>query len=315
MATIQLSKKQQRKLRIFSISVVISVCAWFLFALSNKYLYRVAAPVQYINVPDNKAFHALQSDTVTLRVEGSGWQILFSKLRFKPQVISVDLSGLKNKNWIMFSSQLGFINRQISANQRIVSISPDTLYFDFSKQTVKKVPIQLKLDVAFKKQYDIVDSIQIRPAYVTVTGPLEDLVLIEQWETNKLIQQDVERDLVTRLPLRKKEKANINIYPTMVEVRIPVGEVTEKILEIPVRVENAKRNSSVKLLPGKVKITVLVALKNYANVTRESFEAVVNLDNWGKYHVNSLPVIITKSPEFSKILKIQPENVDFILRK
>jgi len=315
MAIVQLNGKQQRKLRIFIISALISVCAWFLFALSNKYLYRVPAPVQYINVPDNKAFHSLQSDTVTLQVEGSGWQILFSKLRFKPQVISADLSRLENRNWIKFSSQLGFINRQIGGNQRIVSVSPDTLYFDFSKQTVKKVPVKLNKDIRFKKQYDIVDSIQIRPAYVTVTGPLEDLVLIEQWETDQLVKKDVEHDIVNRVPLKKKEKANINVYPTMVEVRIPVGEVTEKVVEIPVKVENGKGNTSVKVLPGKVKVTIIVALKNFTSVTRESFEAVINLDSWEQYHVNSLPVIITKSPEFCKIIKVEPENVDFILRK
>lgn len=315
MAIIQLNRKQQRKLRIFLISALISVCAWFLFALSNKYLYRVSTPVQYINIPDNRAFHSLQSDTVTLRVEGSGWQILFSKLRFKPQLISVDLSGLESRNWIKFSSQLGFINRQITGNQRIVSVSPDTLYFDFSKQTVKKVPVKLDKDIRFKKQYDIVDSIQIRPAYVTVTGPLEDLVLIEQWETNQLVKKDVEHDIVSRVSLRKKEKANINVYPTTVEVRVPVGEVTEKIMEIPVRVENTKRNTSVKVLPGKVKVTIVVALKNYTSVTRESFEAIINLDDWEEYGVNSLPVIITKSPDFCKIIKIEPENVDFILRK
>jgi hypothetical protein len=314
MALFHLSKKEQQKLRIFSISIVVSFIAWCVFALSNNYLYRVPSAVQYINAPENKAFHPLQSDTVSLQVEGTGWQILFSKLRLQPTTIKVDLSGLKNRNWVMFSSQLGFINRQIPGNKRIIKVSPDTLYFDFSKQAVKKVPVHLVSDLSFKRQYNIIDSISIKPDYVTVTGPLEDLALIESWDTEPLIKKGVESNLVVRLALANKMQGNLNVYPSNVEVKIPVGETTEKVLEIPIRIENARRGLSTVLLPGKVKLTVSVPLKYYSEVTRESFEAVVNLDN-SKYKISNLPVIITKSPSFSTILKIEPQNVNYILRR
>lgn len=314
MTLFHLSKKEQQKLRIFSISIVVSFIAWCVFALSNNYLYRVPTAVQYINAPENKAFHPLQSDTVSLQVEGTGWQILFSKLRLQPTTIKVDLSGLKNRNWVMFSSQLGFINRQIPGNKRIITVSPDTLYFDFSKQAVKKVPVHLVSNLSFKKQYNIIDSIVVKPAYVTVTGPLEDLALIEEWDTEPLIKKDVENNIVVRLALTKKMQGNLNVYPSNVEVKIPIGETTEKILEIPIRADNPKRGMSTILLPGKISLTVIVPLKHYSEVTRESFEAVVNLNN-SKYKISNLPVIITKSPSFCTIIKIEPQNVNYILKK
>jgi YbbR domain-containing protein len=314
MALFHLNKKQHQKLHIFAVSIVVSFIAWCIFALSNNYLYRVPTSVQYINAPENKAFHPLQSDTVSLQVEGTGWQILFSKLRLHPQNIKVDLSGLKNRNWVMFSTQMGFINRQFAGNQRIINVSPDTLYFDFSKQTVKKVPVRLVSNLEFKKQYNIIDSIEIKPAYVTVTGPLEDLVLIEQWDTEPLVKKNVETTIGTRLPLAKKMQGNLTVYPTNVEVKIPIGETTEKIIEVPIRIENAQRGLSTILLPGKVSLTVNVPLKHYSEITRESFEAVVNLDN-SNYKVTDLPVILTKSPEFCKVLRIEPQNINYILRR
>lgn len=314
MALFHLNRKQQQKLRIFAISIVVSFVAWCIFALSNNYLYSVPTSVQYINAPENKAFHPLQSDTVSLQVEGTGWQILFSKLRLRPQNIRVDLSGLKSRNWVMFSSQLGFINRQFSGNQRIINVSPDTLYFDFSKQTVKKVPVHLVSDVDFKKQYNVIDSIEIKPAYVTVTGPLEDLVLIEQWETEPLVRKNVETTITTRLPLAKKMQGNLSVYPANVEVKIPIGETTEKVIELPIRIENARKGVSTVLLPGKVRLTVSVPLKYYSEITRDSFEALVDFGN-SSYNITDLPVIITKSPEFCTILKIEPQNINYILRK
>lgn len=314
MALFKFNKKQQQKLRIFAISIVVSFIAWCVFALSNSYSYRVSTTVQYINGPENKAFHPLQSDTVSLQVEGKGWQILFSKLRLHPQYIKVDLSGLKNRNWVMFSTQLGFINRQFPGVQRIIKVSPDTLYFDFSKQAVKKVPVHLVSDLTFKKQYNIIDSIELKPAYVTVTGPLEDLANIEQWDTDPLVRKDVEANIIARLPLTKKIQGNLNVYPANIEAKIPIGETTEKIIDVPIRIENARRGMSTTLLPSKVTLTVSVPLKYFAEITRESFTAVVNLDN-SNPKAASLPVILTKSPKFCTVLKIEPQNVYYILRK
>ena len=315
MAVLNLTKLQKQKARIFIVCIVISVLSWGLFAMSSKYLYRVPAAIRYVNAPDNKAFHPLQSDTVNLQVEGSGWQVLFSKLSLQSQDIDIDLSPLRTRDWIVFSSQMGFINRQFGGTQRVVSITPDTLYFDFSKQTVKKVPVKLISDFSFQKQYNIIDSIRINPAYVTITGPLEDLVRIEEWETDTFKRNDLESDLIGRLFLQQKGKANINVYPTSVEVTVPIGEVTEKVLELPLKVENAERYSSVRLIPSKVKVTVLVSLKDYPDITPNSFEAVVNLENWVENKVNTLPVILTKFPDFCEIVKINPQNIDFIIKR
>lgn len=314
MSLFHLSRKHQQKLRIFAVSLGVSIIAWCVFALSNKYFYRVSIPVQYVNSPENKAFHPLQSDTVSLNVEGSGWQILFSQLRLQSQSFKVDLSGLKNRNWVMFSTQLNYLNNQIPGNQRIISVSPDTLYFDFSKQTVKRVPVQLKSELSFRKRYNIVDSIVLKPAYVTVTGPSADLIDIQKWDTELLVRKDIEGNIKTLLGLAKKEKGNLTIYPANVEVNIPVGETTEKILEIPVRMQNAQRGVSTTLLPSKVKLTVSVPLQYYADMNREAFQATVDLEA-SKFKTSSLPIVITKSPDYSTILKIEPQNVDYIIRK
>jgi hypothetical protein len=68
------------------------------------------------------------------------------------------------------------------------------------------------------------------------------------------------------------------------------------------------------LLPSKVTLTVSVPLKYYSEITRESFTAVVNLDN-SNPKATSLPVVLTKTPEFCTVLKIEPQNVYYILRR
>lgn len=315
MPILNLNKTQRRKLSIFAKCVIFSFLAWALFAVSSNYVYTVKAGMQYVNAPDNRAFHPLQSDTVNVRLEANGWQLLFSTFQSATQTIQVDLSGLRSRNWVVFANQLGFINRQFPTNKQVISVSPDTLYFDFSKQTERKVPVKALHRLQFLKQYDIIDELRISPEYVTITGPLDDVVQIEQWETDTIRASNVNGDIRTVAHLKHNQRANINVYPTSVEVDIPVGEVTEKILEIPLKVENGKQFSSVKLLPGKVRLTVMVSLRDFTKVTSGAFEAVINMDDWVEDGVRNLPVIITQKPDYCKLVKVEPQNVDFFVRR
>lgn len=315
MPIFNLNKTQRRKLSIFAKCIIFSFLAWALFAVSNNYVYTIKAGMQYVNAPENRAFHPLQSDTVEVRLEANGWQLLFSSFQSTTETIQVDLSGLRSRNWVVFANQLGFINRQFPANKQVISVSPDTLYFDFSKQTERKVPVKALHRLQFHKQYDIIDEVEVSPEFVTITGPLEDVVQIEQWETDTIRASNVNSDLHTVANLKHNQRANISVYPTSVEVDIPIGEVTEKILEVPLKIENGNQFSSVKLLPGKVQLTVMVSLRDFAKVTEGTFEAVVNMDDWVENGVNNLPVIITRKPEYCKLVSVEPQNVDFFVRR
>ena len=315
MALRRINKVQKRKLSIFLRCIIISFLAWTLFAISSDYVFSKKASITYVNLPENKAFHPLQSDTVSVKIKMSGWKVFLEKFRPDTAKIQVDLSGLKSRNFIVFGNQIGFINRQFPSDKQVVAVSPDTLYFDFSKQTQRKVPVKAIHNLTFQKQYGIIGATKTIPEYVTITGPLEDVASIEYLETDTIKGINVNTDVRTVAYLNRQQRTNITIYPTFAEVVIPVGEVTEKIIELPIKVENGKDFTSVRILPSKVKITVLMAVKDYNKWSSRDFEAVVDLDAWKDHKVSSLPVIITKIPEFCQVISTEPQNVDFFVRK
>lgn len=315
MPFIKFSKVERRRISLFFVCLIFAIGAWMFFALSNRYVYQVQTLVRYVNFPDNKAFHSLQSDTVDLQVEGTGWQLLFSKLRINPQSVNVDLEKLKKQTYVDLSDQLTYINRQFESNQKVVNIRPDTLYFDFSSRAVKKIPIRLNYDIRFQSHYGISDTIQISPSYVTVTGPGNELEKIEYWYTDTLKLKNINSTINSKISLQRPLKANISIYPRVVDLRIIVDEYTEKVVEVPVKIINNDEFRNVKLLPDKVKITFLTALSNYTNIERGNFEVIVDLNNWKLNSYKQFPVIISKFPDFCELVKIEPQNLDFIIQK
>ena len=315
MPLIKLSKLERRRLSLFFFCLVFAIGAWLFFALSNRYVYEARTLVKYANFPQNKAFHPLQSDTVNLQVEGTGWQLIFSKLRINPQSVSVNLKDLTKRNYVTFSEQLGAVNRQLESDQKVISVQPDTLYFDFSTRSVKKVPVRVARDISFKDQYDISDKIQLKPEYVTVSGPFDDLVKIDVWDTEKLKLKEVNGTISANIPLKRPYKANISIYPPVIEVKIPVDEFTEMSMEVPVKILKNKTYRNVKLLPDKVKITFMVALSNFPKIDRDSFQASVNFEDWVEKSYPQLPVKLTRIPEYCKIIRIEPQAIDFLVLK
>lgn len=309
------TKTHKRKIAIFLRCLIISFVAWLLIAVSNQYTFTIKSGIQYVNMPEKRAFHPLQSDTVKIRMQMSGWDVLMTKLRSDTNTIQVDLSGLNTRNFVVFSSQIGFINRQFPSEKKVIAVSPDTLYFDFSRQTQRKVPVKVPTNISFKKQYGFVGATRTNPSMVTITGPTEDVANIEFLETDTIKGNLVFTDIRTVANINTNNRTNITIYPRMTELVIPVGELTEKIIEVPIKIINGAKYTSVRTVPSKVTLTIMVSLKDYSKWTASDFEATVDMQNWADQHIKSLPVRITKVPEFVQVIKTEPQNVDFFVRK
>jgi len=315
MPFIKLTKVERKRFLVLTTCMLIAIAAWLFMALNNKYPYTVKTVLKYNNIPQKKAFHPLQSDTVDLQVEGTGWQLLFARLRIKPQSIAISLEKLNNRNFILFSEQLYNVNNQLETSQKIISVKPDTLYFDFSEKTVKRVPVKLVSDIGFVKQYGISNPIEITPDYVTISGPEEELNKIKEWKTDSLNLQDVQSTAKSMVGMTQSKMKNVSIFPASVEVKVPVDEFTEKVLDIPLKVVNNREYYSVKLYPRKVKITFLVALSKYNQVNEDFIEAVVDMNEWKELNHNRLRVKIVRFPDFCKLIQIVPGKVDFIIEK
>ena len=315
MPFIKFSKVERRRISLFFVCLLFAVGAWMFFALSNRYVYQVQTLVHYVNFPDNKAFHSLQSDTIDLQIEGTGWQLLFSKLRINPQSVNIDLEKLEKQTYINLSDQLSYINKQFESAQKVVNIHPDILYFDFSSRAVKKIPIRLNYDIRFENHYGISDTIQIYPSYVTVTGPVNELKKLDYWYTDTLKLKNITSNYNGKISLQRPVKANISIYPKLVDLKLMVDEYTEKVVDVPIVLLNNNEFKNIKLLPDKVEITFLTTLSNYSKIDRRNFEASVDLNNWKSKGYKQLPVVISKFPEFCELVKIEPQNIDFIIQK
>jgi len=315
MPIIKLSATEKRRVSVFVTCLVLAVVAWLLVTFSRTYNFKVKQVLAYKNTPKKRAFHSLQSDTVDVTVKGTGWQMLFSKMNSMNSAIKVDLRSLEYQDYLLLSEQVKAINKSKEYKNEIVSFDPDTLYFDFSHRRVKRVPVHLAMSLKYQQQFAQSDAIIIKPKYVTVSGPSNVIDKINYWTTDSLKATNVSESINTRIKLAPVKEGNIGIYPNSVQVKIPVNEFTEKTIEVPVKLVNNINYDNVNLVPKKVRVTFTTALNKYAGMNEEFFEAQVDLNMWKNYGYKVLPVKITQLPDFCRIVKIEPQNIDFIIKK
>ncbi|RZA02627.1 MAG: YbbR-like domain-containing protein [Sphingobacteriaceae bacterium] len=315
MPILKLSATEKRRVSVFGTCLVLAVVAWLAVTFSRTYNFKVKQVLAYKNAPKKRAFHSLQSDTVDVIVRGTGWQMLSSKMNSMNPAIKVDLRALEYQDYLLLSDQVRAINKSKEYPQEIVSFYPDTLYFDFSHRRVKRVPVRLAMSLKYQQQYAQSDDIVIKPKYVTISGPSNVIDKITHWETDSLRATNLSESINTRIRLSPVKEGNIGIYPNSVQVKIPVNEFTEKTIEVPVTLVNNREYYRVNLLPKKVKVTFTTPIDKYAGMTEEYFEAEADLNMWKNYGYKVLPVKITQLPDYCRVVKIEPPNIDFIIKK
>ncbi len=315
MALIKLSAIEQRRVSAFIACLLIACVVWVSTILSNKHDYKVKEVLNFKNIPQKRAFHSLQSDTVTTTLQCTGWEIIFQQTDFANRSITVDLRSLENKDFVVLSFQLKQINERKDFDQQITAISPDTLYFDFTGRKSKKVPVKLLSDIKYQQQFGQSNNATLNPGFITVSGPEKVIDSISSWRTDTLKLDSVGETIHANLALAAANGTNLSIYPKSVNVHIPVDEFTEKTVLIPVKLVNNHNLYNVKIFPQKVSVTFTISMRRYPEMDEDFFEAAADLDLWRNNGYNTLPVKLTRLPAFCKIVKIEPANIDFIIRK
>ena len=313
----------RKKLYVFIICFILSSFTWILIKLSRDYTEVQKYPVIYSNIPAGKIIVSDPDSILTLKLKTKGFVILSNMIIFKPHIITIDVASMIRKNkkinkdyYIATSDLYQNIGNQIHYPNSVISIAPDTLYFRLEKLHSKKVPVRLKLNLNFARQYELSDTIKFDPDSVLVSGPKSIIDTIKFAETIYKNFSNLSGNQVFSIDYAKSYKLNkLTISPASVKVFIPVEKFTETTIDLTINIINNTGNYIVRTFPEKVKVTYLVSLNNFKNVNPAMFTAVADISKSLYAKSKKLKVEIVKFPQFVNIRKIEPEKIEYILLK
>lgn len=302
--------KQFSSMMIF---VVIAALFWLLIKLSSN--YTVTEPLT-INIKDTPADLVLTNGTQKIKVtlSTSGFELL--NYYFKPSSkrkvdISLEEVPLHKDSESTYSFSSSYAKEKIA---NFLTLEPSEISFDENRITLNmeqldsiRVKVIPNADLSYEKQYNRIGKIQLTPDSVTIYGPKNEIAEIDNIYTENFTFRNINQNIDINIPL--KLEGMLNSDHKDINVKISVEKYTEAVANVPI-INNSKEN--LRLFPDKVKIKYIVSLTDYNIIKENSFK--VNIDTADINPENNyLPIYLTDYPNNTRILSIEPKEVEYII--
>ncbi|MEE4257218.1 MAG: YbbR-like domain-containing protein [Bacteroidales bacterium] len=316
-------KNFRNHLYIFLICCGISLFIWFLIKMSDDYVTDIRIPLAYTNVPADKQLNN-RGDKLSVRLRANGSDLFSVKYFSRKDKITVNLrqadlrrSRYFDKYYFLTEQFSTEISSRYDFDHTLLGISPDTIYLDLEEIISRRLPVRVNVDLEFKPQYMLYDSISVAPSEIMVSGPasIVDTLSVIYTEKQKFsgLGSNVTAVIPIIPPVRNK---TVRYSETEVELNIAVEQFTESSIELPVNgITDDSGISAIRTFPEKVEVTYRVALKDYPLVKPEMFRLTAFFNPEKDRGKTFLRVRAEKQPEFVRITRIEPDKVEFIIQK
>lgn len=318
--------KLRKNIGIFLIFIALSTFFWFYRALDDDYVDDIRYPVEFVNLPKNKILTTKPPKKINLRVRGNGYSILSKKFKAPTLTFDVNNFSLHNQSLDSLSVYLvtgkareSLAQQLISENEKleIISISPDTIYFNFAKTRQRRIPVQPVFEepeMLFARQHTLNGKMIISPDSVIVTGPGHIVDTISHIYTETLELTELKDSINISAGLVPINGTVVN--NDKINISIPVDRFTETRYELPLLIKHEPDSLILKVFPRMVKINYKVTLSNYNSITESDFRPYVDFSEIDSNNENATPtlkVYIDSIPKHAFSTTVQPSIVEYLI--
>jgi YbbR domain-containing protein len=254
-------------------------------------------------------------NTLYVQVRASGFFILGKKFS-ENNSFTIDIKDSpegKKKLKIATANLKDKIRDNFDKSVQILSIDPDTIYFDVSEYVTKKVPVAGNFNLSFKNEFRQSAPIQFFPDSVTVAGSSEYVAKVKSIALSPKKYENVDETVEDISNIVAAQ--NIYVNPSKIRYKIPVERCTEGSVSVTVRTVNAPKGSKLILLPATVNIKYIVPLKDYSSVSINDFFAEVDFEDTKTSLNRYVKVKVVRHPPSVFDVRVEPPFVEFLIQK
>ncbi len=283
---------------------------WLLVKLNKTYTTTINLKTAY-NLPFHKSLANVLPSDIDVEVKAKGFALLSRYLNNRKPTIALNING----NTKLISAQVlrKAIQGELSADIELLRLMPENIPVALENQGFKKVKIKVLLKNIEGRQLGLASPVQIVPDSVELVGSVSELNKIKEWVTDTLRLLPIVGEQTGGLLLSRSIYPHLKVQPGSVQYKTLTEQMTEKNIELRVKIRNAK--DSIQLFPRQVNVVCAVGLSHFDEVDADDFEVVIDLNGVDLKRTNSLPLKVVKRPENVKLIAVQPDRVEFMIIK
>ncbi len=311
--------KLKRDHFIFFLCVLIASLFWLLIKLSDVYRVTYVFKVEYNHVPLEKKLTSLIDSALTVDVTARGYALLDMGFSREDVPLVIDLRNYqlisdKGNEYYIFTQELrNRLAEKLNVDESNIILSENRLSFILETLSSKKVPVVARYNFKFKDQFGAYMESRVTPNTVTVFGPASALDTLTHVYTNRLVLNDIEKDIREEVNLQNPAPKLLSFSVDKVILEEDVERFTESSVTVPVNV--GVRSFTIKTFPSNVKITYKVAQKDFSLIQPSQFDVVVDTKGVDLKSVKKLHLVLDRAPANVSNIRLVPMDVEFLIIK
>ncbi len=295
--------------RVWLVCFGISLTFWLFVKLDRPYTTMLPVRITW-QLPDSLAWRELPPSAMSVEVAGEGWDLLAQSLWRSDPVLFFPV-GRRSNNTIGRDEIIAQLESQLHPNVDIVRLEHDFILLEVERRLVRRVPVKVRMQAfSLAPGYVLVDSIQVVPDTVEVSGPASLVQTIAYCETAPLEALSVSAPLVRTLPIELPDPHLLSVHPESVEVQVQVERITEKALMQPIMVLGD--TARIRIQPTHVRLVFELPVSKYDMVDTTAFAVVADLRGLAPgSNQTTLPLHLMQSPPYVRNVRFTPQAVTF----
>ena len=310
-----LLSEKSREFFIFLFFFLVAGGFWLLQTLNNDYETEFSVPVRLRKVPDNIILTSEPSSKLHIRVKDKGTVLLNYMLGKSFYPVTIDFTEYLNEDSHVKVPSSRFMNEvmgQMKASTQLLSIDPDTLEYIYSTGVSKRIPVRLNGSLKTDRQYFFSDTL-FQPDSVIAYAPAFMLDTIDAAYTQYITLKNVSDTVHQQLLLQFQH--GVKLVPSSIQMVLPVDIYTEKTVEVPLQGVDFPIGKTLRAFPSKVQITFQVGVSRFREITADDFHIGVSYEELQRLGTNKYTVRLQSIPQGVSHVRINPEQVDFLIEQ
>ena len=311
-----------RKLYVFLFCLVLSIFFWLLNALSKTSTTEAVFNVDYVNQPKNKVILNELPKQLKIKIKGLGFDLMAYKMRLRKSTVKVDLARLEGfnnqlqSNTLPSTSFVTYSDNQLGEQIEIKDIYPDSIRFLFDERKEKVIKILPSTQLNFKKQFQLFGKILVKPVVTKVSGPASIIDTLSAVYTKQLALDDLSETATESVGfIEDYMLKRLTFYPNKVILHIPVEKFTETAVMVKIIPINLPDSLEIRAIPNEIEVKFLIPLSKMASLPSAKFSAEIDYTQINDNFNHKLKVELTNYPDYIQSLTLNPEKVEYILKK
>ena len=311
-----LRRQRWKEALIFFFFVLLSLGFWLLQSLQQEYEIEINIPVRYKNIPPDISFTETPPQVVIAKVKDKGSVLLNYSFGRSFAPIETNMKNQAEKSGSISISKKAIennIQKQLLATTSLVTFEPQHIEAAYSKRIKKEIPVVFNGTIQTNPVFHVSGNITISPMNMSVYASDVVLDTLNQAKTVFTEIKKGNKTITKTVQLQKVSEATYD--PTSVTITIPIEEFTEKTLEIPVLCTDLPPHYTLRTFPSVAKVTCSIPLSRFKDLSEDAFEIRFSFKDLEQNVSGSLPIQLTKKPDWVSSVALVPDKIEFILEQ